>query len=150
MASTLSPQVYVGSFVQVSSLGKGLEIFRDYVLLVDARGVIQDFTSRASPAGAHILDTALEGTVVHAPAGSFFLPTFCDLHLHAPQYLYLGTGLHLPLMEWLDAYAYRAEERLDADPRGLGFQVYSRLASRLIEAGTGATLLFGTINEETK
>ena len=77
------------------------------------------------------------------------LPTFCDLHLHAPQFLYQGTGLHLPLMEWLNHYAFKAEEKLDSDPL-LARKVYKCLANRLIELGTGAVLLFGTIKEETK
>ena len=87
--------------------------------------------------------------VIQIPKGSFILPTFCDLHLHAPQFLYQGTGLHLPLMEWLNEYAFKAEEKLDADP-GLAERVYRRLARRLIESGTGAVSLFGTIKEETK
>lgn len=83
------------------------------------------------------------------PSGSFLIPTFCDLHLHAPQYLYQGTGLHLPLMEWLNQYAFKAEERIDADP-DLAQIVYSKLAERLLESGTGAVVLFGTINEDAK
>lgn len=52
-------------------------------------------------------------------------------------------------MEWLNEYAFKAEEKLDADP-GLAERVYRRLARRLIESGTGAVSLFGTIKEETK
>lgn len=63
--------------------------------------------------------------------------------------LYLGTGLHLPLLEWLGKYAYKAEERVDSD-LGLASKVYKRLARRLIENGTGAALLFGTIRTESK
>ena len=81
--------------------------------------------------------------------GSFLLPTFCDLHLHAPQFLYQGTGLDLPLMQWLDEYALKAEERLDAD-KILAKRVYERLARRLLQNGTGTVMLFGTIKEETK
>ena len=77
------------------------------------------------------------------------IPTFCDLHLHAPQFLYQGTGLHLPLMKWLNEYAYKAEEKLGADS-DLAERVYRRLAQRLVESGTGAVSLFGTIKEETK
>lgn len=83
------------------------------------------------------------------PKGSFLAPTFYDLHLHAPQFLYQGTGLHLPLMQWLNEYAFKAEERIDGD-LALARKVYTRLASRLVEHGTGAVLLFGTIKEETK
>lgn len=87
--------------------------------------------------------------LVDVPEGSFILPTFSDLHLHAPQFLYQGTGLDLPLMQWLDNYALKAELRLDNDPT-LARRVYTRLASRLKENGTGTVLLFGTIKEETK
>ena len=87
--------------------------------------------------------------LVVTPKGSFLIPTFCDLHLHAPQFLYQGTGLHLPLMKWLDEYAFKAEERVDTDP-ALAHKVYTRLAQRLVEHGTGAVLLFGTIKEESK
>jgi guanine deaminase len=81
--------------------------------------------------------------------GSLLLPTFCDLHLHAPQFLYQGTGLDFPLMQWLDEYALKAEERLDVD-KILAKRVYERLARRLLQNGTGTVMLFGTIKEETK
>jgi guanine deaminase len=63
--------------------------------------------------------------------------------------MYQGTGLDLPLMQWLDEYAYKAEESLDEKP-DLARKVYHRLAQRLTEVGTGAVLLFGTIKTETK
>ena len=52
-------------------------------------------------------------------------------------------------MEWLNEYAFKAEEGLDRDP-DLARRVYTRLGERLVENGTGAVLLFGTIKEETK
>ena len=52
-------------------------------------------------------------------------------------------------MKWLDEYAFKAEEKLDGDS-DLAGRVYRRLARRLIENGTGAVSLFGTIKEETK
>jgi guanine deaminase len=55
-------------------------------------------------------------------------------------------------MQWLDQYAYRAEERIDADPteEGLAGRVYRRLAARMIRSGTGGAVLFGTIGVEAK
>jgi guanine deaminase len=52
-------------------------------------------------------------------------------------------------MTWLDEYAFKAEEMLDADP-ALAQRVYQRLAEKLIENGTGAVSFFGTIKEGTK
>lgn len=115
---------------------------------VDDSGFIDHFESRTSPGSLEILKASPEIPIL-IPKGRFLIPNFYDLHLHAPQFLYQGNGLHLPLMQWLNEYAFKAEERLDADPI-LARRVYTRLADRLIENGTGAVLMFGTIKEETK
>ena len=115
---------------------------------LDDKGYV-NFLESASSAAAQDLLSKSNAQPTMVPSGSFIIPTFCDLHLHAPQFLYQGTGLHLPLMEWLDEYAFKAEEKIDADPQ-LARRVYTRLAERLVENGTGAVLLFGTIKEETK
>ena len=52
-------------------------------------------------------------------------------------------------MEWLDQYAYRAEERIDSD-LALAERVYGRLCERLVQVGTGCVVLFGTIGVEPK
>lgn len=135
-----------GTFVHCLH-SSGLEILYDYLLAVDDLGFITHFDPAASSQSTQFL-TNSKDSPKQLPEGSFLLPTFCDLHLHAPQFLYQGNGLHLPLMEWLNEYAFKAEERLDADPV-LARRVYTRLAERLVENGTGAVLLFGTINEET-
>ncbi|KAF8073438.1 hypothetical protein FPV67DRAFT_1477835 [Lyophyllum atratum] len=135
-----------GTFVTLPSLGE-VEILSECLLAVDSTGRITHFGAANSPA-SQALVAAATLPPIQIPKGSFLLPPFCDLHLHAPQFLYQGTGLHLPLMQWLDEYAFKAEERLDADAE-LARKVYRRLAQRLRENGTGTVLLFGTIKEET-
>ncbi|EDR13170.1 uncharacterized protein LACBIDRAFT_188306 [Laccaria bicolor S238N-H82] len=135
-----------GTFVHTPQLGD-LEFLEDHLLAVGNDGFITHFRPVGSPESIELLrDLAPEITTM--PTGSFLLPTFCDLHLHAPQFLYQGTGLDLPLMQWLDEYALKAEERLDAD-KILAKRVYERLAHRLLQNGTGTVMLFGTIKEET-
>ncbi|KLT42640.1 putative hydrolase [Cutaneotrichosporon oleaginosum] len=133
-------QTLRGTLVDTPQLG-ALRIRRDHVICVDACGVI----SSIAPASA--TTPALLASATPLPRHTFLLPPFADLHLHAPQYLNAGSGLDLPLMEWLDAYTYPAEERVDADP-ALAAKLYTRLAQRLLEAGTGAALFFGTIGVE--
>lgn len=41
----------------------------------------------------------------------FFMPGLVDTHIHAPQYSYAGTGLDLPLLQWLNTYTFPAESR---------------------------------------
>lgn len=119
------------------------------LLAVDTTGHISHFDHASTTLSRSLLSNESDDHIVLIPSGNFILPTFCDLHLHAPQFLYQGTGLHLPLMEWLNEYAFKAEESLDQNA-DLARLVYTRLGERLIENGTGAVLLFGTIKEETK
>jgi guanine deaminase len=154
-----------GTFVQTRSLGH-LEILQDYLLgpsvhlllasmssyagltVTDSSGFITHFEAAQSVVSQATFNSALEPCVT-LPTGRFIIPNFVDLHLHAPQFLYQGNGLHLPLLEWLNEYAFKAEERLDRDP-ALARKVYTRLARRLVQNGTGTVLLFGTIKEDTK
>ncbi|PPR05918.1 hypothetical protein CVT26_008812 [Gymnopilus dilepis] len=133
-----------GDFVHAPYLGT-IEILFDHIIDVNDQGITTYLAAAESLESIELIGTR---DVVNIPAGSFLLPTFCDLHLHAPQFLYQGTGLDLPLMKWLDKYALKAEARIDSDP-ALARRVYSRLATRLKENGTGTVLLFGTIKEET-
>ncbi|KAF9267303.1 Metallo-dependent hydrolase [Marasmius fiardii PR-910] len=139
--------LYKGSFVHCPQLGE-LELLYDHLLAVDEFGFIEHLEPSDSPNSRQYLDTHSPQDLTVLKPGSFLLPNFCDLHLHAPQFLYQGNGLHLPLMQWLGEYAFKAEEKLDSDPT-LARKVYSSLANRLIEHGTGAVMLFGTIGEET-
>ncbi|KAJ7600835.1 hypothetical protein C8J56DRAFT_999896 [Mycena floridula] len=139
--------LFTGTFVWSSSVSSKLSIAENHLLAVNDDGFITHFQDIGTSDSVLLLENTVE-KVIAIPRGSFLLPTFCDLHLHAPQFLYQGNGLHLPLMQWLDEYAFKAEERMDADPF-LARRVYERLARRLIDIGTGAVLLFGTIKEDT-
>lgn len=39
------------------------------------------------------------------------MPGLVDTHIHAAQYSYAGTGLDLPLLQWLNTYTFPAESR---------------------------------------
>lgn len=39
------------------------------------------------------------------------MPGLVDTHIHAAQYSYAGTGLDLPLLQWLSTYTFPAESR---------------------------------------
>ncbi|ORX37106.1 putative guanine aminohydrolase [Kockovaella imperatae] len=144
-------QAFVGTLVDTPELGQ-VRIRRDHVLVVNEQGYITSIfpSSTDDDAATKALASIPEDRItrLNGAGESFLLPTFVDLHQHAPQYLFCGTGLDLPLLEWLDRYAYRAEESIDADP-ALAKQVYTRLAQRYKEVGTGCTVLFGTIKVES-
>lgn len=39
------------------------------------------------------------------------MPGLVDTHIHAAQYGYAGTGLDLPLLQWLNTYTFPEESR---------------------------------------
>ena len=73
---------------------------------------------------------------------TLIMPSFADLHLHAPQYPMLGMGMDLPLLDWLDTYTFRTEARFeDLD---YARRVYRRLARDLITSGTTRVSAFAS------
>ncbi len=72
--------------------------------------------------------------------------TFADMHLHAPQYPMMGMGMDLPLLDWLEAYAFPTEARF-ADS-GYAREVYRRLARDLIANGTTRVCMFSSLHRE--
>jgi len=72
------------------------------------------------------------------------LQGFCDMHLHAPQYPMLGTGMDLQLLDWLNQYTFPMESRF-ADPE-FARAVYHQLVGDLAENGTTRVCIFSSIH----
>ena len=70
------------------------------------------------------------------------MPSFADMHLHAPQYPMLGMGMDLPLLDWLDAYTFPVEAHF-ADNEYARL-VYRQLAEDLISSGTTRVAMFSS------
>lgn len=41
------------------------------------------------------------------------MPGLVDTHIHAPQYVFTGTGYDLPLLQWLEKYTFPTESRFE-------------------------------------
>ena len=77
---------------------------------------------------------------------ALILQSFADLHLHAPQYPMLGMGMDLPLLDWLNAYAFPTEARF-ADP-AYAREIYKKLARELVENGTTRVCMFSSLHTD--
>lgn len=75
------------------------------------------------------------------------IPSFCDLHLHAPQYAMLGLGMDLQLLPWLSTYTFPTEAAFF--DTGYARDVYARLAAELIRVGTTRVCAFSSIHRES-
>jgi guanine deaminase len=89
---------------------------------------------------------AAAGRLVTLPEGSYLLPGFVDLHIHAPQYPQLGSALDVPLEVWLQKYTFPLEARY-ADA-AFARKNYRLLVDDLIANGTTTALYFATIHQE--
>lgn len=118
-----------------------LEVLSDTLILVGDDGAITGLLAANDPAQLTVM-AALGDDLVRLPPGTFALPGFVDLHVHAPQYPQLGLALDEPLEVWLQKYTFPLEARYAdlafARPR------YETLVDDLIANGTTTALYFAT------
>ena len=129
-------KILKGNLVSAPALGK-LEIIEHGCLVLHDDGSIQS-VEKAAPqnADAEVIDYG----------DSLIMPSFVDMHLHAPQYPMLGMGMDLPLIDWLNTYTFKTEARFeDSD---YARRIYKKLASDLITSGTTRVCMFSSLHTD--
>ena len=86
-----------------------LEVLDDAVIVIDDDGVISAVHTADSTEADDAIGSATEHVALDD--GEVLLPGLVDLHIHAPQWPQLGTGLDLPLERWLFEYTFPLEAR---------------------------------------
>ena len=74
------------------------------------------------------------------------IPGLADLHIHAPQFAYRGTGMDFELLTWLDRVTFPEEVRY-AD-EAYADRAYRLFAEALRKSATTRAVIFGTIHVE--
>jgi len=98
-------------------------------------GLIVDVVPAADFAGT--VDVVLDPNVV-------LIPGLVDLHIHAPQWPQLGTGLDIPLDQWLFNYTFPIEAKcVDADHAQ---QVWDDMVPTLLANGTTTAVYYSSIH----
>jgi guanine deaminase len=77
----------------------------------------------------------------------FLIPGFVDTHIHAPQYVFTGTGYDLTLLDWLEKYTFPAESAFHSTKHAL--DSYSKVVSKSLNSGTTCACYFATIHRES-
>jgi guanine deaminase len=120
----------------------------DEVLIdISADGTIAAMHRPSDPNYRTIREAREEGgELVTLPVGSYLLPGFIDLHVHAPQYPQLGSALDVPLEVWLQKYTFPLEARYV----DLAFarRSYGLLVDDLLANGTTTALYFATVHQD--
>ncbi len=120
-----------------------LDVLDDVVISVDDTGTITSVGSAESAAGKEAWRGATRQ--VRLGRNERLLPGLIDLHLHAPQWPQLGTGLDLPLERWLLEHTFPLEARF-ADV-GFAEEVWGHMVPTLLAHGTTTAVYFGSIHE---
>lgn len=143
-------KVFYGTLIHSLSLAN-LEILQNTLLGVDISGkiafleknVIDEITLN------HIISQweFPEQEVIRLSKRQFLMPGFVDTHTHAPQYPNAGTGMDLPLLDWLNKYTFPLEQSYSS----LSFaeKVYPIVVYNLLRSGTTTAVYFATIHLES-
>ena len=91
-----------------------------------------------------VLPEAYAAAPVEDWGDALILQSFADLHLHAPQYPMMATGMDLPLLDWLEAYAFPTESRCRDE--GYARTLYRKLARDLVRNGTTRVCIFSSLH----
>ena len=99
------------------------------------RGVFEEVPERYS--GLKVIDCE----------DRMILPGLVDLHIHAPQYPFRGTGADYELLEWLDRITFPEETRYANTEYAA--KAYGIFAQALKQGATTRAVIFGTIHTDS-
>ena len=74
----------------------------------------------------------------------FLIPGFIDTHIHAPQFVFTGSGYDLPLLKWLTTYTFPRESEFS----NLDYarDAYGKCVARSLACGTTTASYYATIH----
>ena len=92
------------------------------------------------------LPAKYKGIKVYDYTGYLVIPGLVDMHLHAPQYIFIGLHMDLKLLDWLNKYTFPAEAKY----KNLNFakKAYDIFVNDLTHTSTTRFAMFATIHNE--
>ena len=89
-----------------------------------------------------VLPPAYSNLTLHDYSGKLIIPGLIDLHIHAPQYAFRGTGMDLELMEWLQKQTFPEEAKYaDLDYAKKAYRIF---AEAMRKSATTHACIFAT------
>ena len=89
---------------------------------------------------------AFRGLRVFDCSGKLIIPGLVDLHIHAPQFAYRGTGMDYELLDWLQKIAFPEEIRYADNEYATA--AYSAFAEKMKRSATTRAVIFGTLHTD--
>lgn len=94
----------------------------------------------------NVLPEKFSGIVTTDFGDSLIVPGFVDLHTHAPQYAFIGTGMDLQLLEWLNTCTFPEEAKYN--DLNYAERAYTMFADDLKKGVTTRAVVFGTVHAD--
>ncbi|MHC1719513.1 MAG: amidohydrolase family protein [Clostridiaceae bacterium] len=88
-----------------------------------------------------------EGCCLEVDTKGLIIPGFCDLHVHAPQWMTRGMGYSLELLPWLQRYTFPAEERFS--DISFAEKAYGMFVEDLKTSETTRACVFATVHKDS-
>jgi len=89
-----------------------------------------------------VLPERYVGLPLRETGRKLIIPGLVDLHTHAPQYQYRGTGMDMELLEWLKTYAFPEETRYE--DLSYAQKAYGLFVKEMKEGATTRASIFAT------
>jgi guanine deaminase len=123
---------------------------RDTLALQEGRTLIVD--KESGKITINMADSSFESErfenseIIELTNTQLIIPGLIDTHVHAPQFAFVGTGLDLPLLQWLEKYTFPCEAKF----KDLLFaeKVYRKSTAAHIRNGTTTICYYGTLHLE--
>ena len=129
-------KIYRGNIVYSLSIKELVELSRGYIAVNDGKVV---GTYQNLPEEYKDLEIIDYGECL-------IIPSFTDLHVHAPQYPNRGIAMDLLLSDWLNEYTFKLEAKYK--DQEFARKVYAAFVDDLIKHGTMHASIFATIHNE--
>ncbi len=129
-------KIYRGNIVYSLSIKELVELPRGYIAVNDGKVV---GTYQNLPEEYKDLEIIDYGECL-------IIPSFTDLHVHAPQYPNRGIAMDLLLSDWLNEYTFKLEAKYK--DQEFARKVYAAFVNDLIKHGTMHASIFATIHNE--
>ena len=125
-----------GDILYSKSLNKVSQNENSYIVCVDGKseGVFKKLPAK------------YKGIKIYDYSGHIVIPGLVDIHLHAPQYSFIGLHMDLKLLDWLNKYTFPAESKY----KDLNFakKAYDIFVDDLKKTATTRFAMFATIHND--
>lgn len=126
-----------GNFIFSKNINE-IEIKKDHFLVLENRK-IKEFKSK--------IEDIKKPYTLKDYGRKIIIPSFYDMHLHASQYNMKGIGMDKELIEWLNEYTFKEENKLK--DHKYAEKIYDNFCRELLKQGTFNIAVYSTIHKQT-